>query len=109
MILVTANEKHHKRVKGIQIEKYLRLYNRKESNSYVFEGQKGGMYSLRSINKFIRRYARQAWVDQPVSAHVFRHSFATHLLDNGSNIRLIQELLGHSSSKTTERYTTHIS
>ena len=91
------------------LRKYIQAYfKEKKITEYIFEGQQGGQYSARSINKFIQRYAKLAGLNQSISAHTFRHSFATHLLDNGTDIRLIQELLGHSSSKTTALYT-HVS
>lgn len=90
--------------------RYLQLHFKEiEEKGFVFEGQNGGPYSARSVNKFIKRYAKSSGINnQLISAHTFRHSFATHLLDNGTDIRLIQVLLGHKSSKTTERYT-HVS
>jgi len=87
------------------LEKYLKLY---QPNDFLFEGQFGGKYSPRSINKFLKHNAKRAGIYTTISAHVLRHSFATHLLNNGTDIRFIQELLGHNSTKTTERYT-HVS
>jgi len=87
------------------IKKYIENYNPKD---YLFEGQNGGKYSARSINKFIQRNAKAAGISQHISAHTLRHSFATHLLNNGTDIRLIKELLGHNSIKTTQIYT-HVS
>jgi len=87
------------------LDAYLKSYTPK---NYLFEGQNGGKYSARSINKFIQRNAKSAKIEQPISAHTLRHSFATHLLNNGTDIRLIKELLGHNSIKTTQIYT-HVS
>lgn len=72
---------------------------------YLFEGQKGGKYSAKSIQSFIKKYAREANIQKSVTPHMLRHSYATHQLENGINIRYVQELLGHNSIKTTELYT----
>jgi len=75
---------------------------------YLFEGQYGGKYSTTSLRKILHRAKQNAGVTTPGSVHTLRHSFATHLLENGTDLRYIQELLGHSSTKTTEIYT-HVS
>ena len=90
---------------ALVLKKYLKTYKPKE---YLFEGQFGGKYSPRSINKFLKQNAKRVGISDTISAHMLRHSFATHLLDNGTDIRFIQELLGHNSTKTTQRYT-HVS
>lgn len=71
---------------------------------YLFEGQNGGQYSGTSINKILHRACDKSKIKR-ISAHTLRHSFATHLLEAGTDLRYIQNLLGHSSSKTTEIYT----
>ena len=78
------------------LKKYLKIYQPKK---HLFEGQFGGKYSSRSINKFLKQNAKKAGIIANISAHMLRHSFATHLLDNGTDIRFIQELLGHNSPK----------
>ncbi|HNR72839.1 MAG TPA: site-specific integrase [Cyclobacteriaceae bacterium] len=84
------------------LKHYLELYEPKE---WLFEGQDGNPYSQRSVNKFIHKYCKIAGITRRVSAHTLRHSFATHLLEHGTDLRYIQALLGHESSTTTERYT----
>lgn len=72
---------------------------------WLFEGATGGQYSGRSIQQIIRDSAKKAGIKKRISIHTLRHTFATHLLESGTDLRYIQSLLGHSSSKTTEVYT----
>jgi site-specific recombinase XerD len=87
------------------LRKYYLAYRPKE---YLFEGRDGGRYSAKSVQNIVKHSLEAAKVMKPASAHTLRHSFATHLLENGTDLRYIQALLGHSSSKTTEIYT-HVS
>ncbi|REE00130.1 site-specific recombinase XerD [Marinoscillum furvescens DSM 4134] len=72
---------------------------------YLFEGKEGMPYSSSSVRKIILKAAKLAGIKQHVTPHMLRHSFATHLLEAGTDLRYVQLLLGHTSSKTTEIYT----
>ena len=74
----------------------------------IFINSLGGRLTARSVGRVMKRYSRQSGIFRKVSPHSLRHTFATHLLDAGADIREIQEMLGHSSLSTTQRYT-HIS
>ena len=84
----------------------LRSYFKKYKPAYwLFEGQSGGQYSARSIQSIFRKAVNEKRINPWATTHMLRHSFATHLLQQGVSLRHIQNLLGHSSSKTTEIYT----
>ncbi|HAF29510.1 MAG TPA: integrase [Bacteroidales bacterium] len=72
---------------------------------WLFENEKGGQYSAASVQKIFHKAKEKAKIKRYGGVHTLRHSFATHLLDKGTDLRYIQELLGHRSSKTTEIYT----
>ena len=75
---------------------------------FLFEGQKGGRYSASSVQAIMKRAVKKSGIKKHATVHTLRHSFATHLLENGTDIRFIQELLGHKRLETTQIYT-HIS
>lgn len=87
------------------IDRYIKEYRPQE---FLFEGQLGGPYSAKSVQNIVKHSAERAGIRAPASPHTLRHSFATHSLEAGIDLRYIQTALGHSSPKTTEIYT-HVS
>jgi integrase/recombinase XerC len=79
-----------------------------EGEEPIFVNSLGGRLTARSVGRLIKKYSRHSGIFRKVSPHSLRHTFATHLLDAGADIREIQEMLGHSSLSTTQRYT-HVS
>ena len=76
---------------------------------YLFEGcNRGEPYDERSLQQVLKQGLRKAQINKPITLHWLRHSYATHLLEGGTDLRYIQEILGHSRSTTTEIYT-HVS
>lgn len=85
----------------VNLNIYIGVYRPK---LYLFEGQKNEKYSERSVQIIVKQSALRAGIQKNVTPHILRHSYATHLFENGVNIRCIQELLGHSSVQTTQIY-----
>ena len=83
----------------------LKAYNLQYRPVYwLFEGQSGGQYSKRSVQQILRKAVEKSMVNPYATVHTLRHSYATHCVENGYSLALIQEALGHGSLKTTERY-----
>ena len=112
-LLIIRNAKGYKdRVVPISeklIEMLRAYYKKYKPKIWLFEGQKiGEQYSEESLAKVLKNALTLCNIKKPVTLHWLRHSYATHLLESGTDLRYIQELLGHKSSKTTEIYT-HVS
>ncbi|NJB84302.1 site-specific recombinase XerD [Lewinella marina] len=88
-----------------ELNQYVQAY---QPDYWLFEGQHGGQYSPRSVQAILKRAVKRSGINPHATVHTLRHSYATHLLEQGTSLRHIQELLGHNSSRTTEIYT-HIS
>ncbi len=78
---------------------------RERKSNYVFLNKDGNKITRQGFWKILKKYARRINVDKNLYPHIFRHSFATHMLQRGADLRTVQELLGHSSISTTEIYT----
>ncbi len=111
--LVTVYNGKGKKDRNVMLPSYLQkllrqYYKEYRPKEYLFEGSKGGKYTQSSVGAVLRQAMQKASITKSATPHTLRHSFATHLLENGTDIRIIQELLGHKSIKTTLIYT-HVS
>ena len=81
------------------------LENKIKSENIIFLNTRGTKFSRMGIWKIIDFYSKQAGIEKEVHPHTFRHSFATHLIEGGADLRAVQEMLGHSDISTTQIYT----
>ena len=92
------------------INKYLKesrilLMKKTKSENYLFLNNRGTKLSRMGVWKIVDRYVKEAGIEKEVHPHTFRHSFATHLLEGGADLRAVQEMLGHADISTTQIYT----
>ena len=88
------------RAKLNQVENYLKLVE----GDILFQSSRSGKLTIKTIQQVVKSSAKKAGIKKRVYPHLLRHSFATHLLEQGTDLRLIQKLLGHSDIKTTQIY-----
>ena len=100
-VALAAIENYHL---GARVDFVAKRRNKQATNA-LFLSQTGNRLSRQAIYDIVKKAARRVDLEDKISPHVFRHSFATHLIEGGADIRVVQELLGHSSIATTQRYT----
>lgn len=87
---------------SLQLQEVMVLHN---ANDYVFQSERGGKLTERTAQKVFEKALNDAKIEKEATFHSLRHSFATHLLENGVDVRYVQELLGHANIRTTQLYT----
>jgi len=102
--LVPLSPQSIKQIELWKIDRNL-LQIQKDNEDFLFLNRRGKQLTRAMIFEIVKNSAERAGIQKTVSPHIFRHSFATHLLENGANLRAIQQLLGHESITTTELYT----
>ena len=111
VIIIRQSKGYKDRIVGLSpkiLELLRRYYIEYKPKEYLFEGQKGGMYTASSVRRVFKNAVQKAGIRKVVRVHNLRHSYATHLLESGTDIRYIQNILGHKDPKTTMIYT-HVS
>jgi integrase/recombinase XerD len=103
--LVPIGRSAVKWIKDYLIKSRPLLENKNKSSNFVFLNNHGGKLTRMGVWKIIDRYAKEAHINKEVHPHTFRHSFATHLLEGGADLRAVQEMLGHADISTTQIYT----
>lgn len=87
------------------LQTYFSFRKNTDDNSPLFTSKSGKPIDRVTVYRRLTHYAKKAGISKTISPHTLRHSFATHLLENGADLRLIQEMLGHEDIATTDRYT----
>ncbi len=102
--IIPMGKKAIKSIKRYLLDGRRSFLNKKESD-FLFLNRFGNKISRQSLWKLIKKYAKSAKIKNPIKPHILRHSFATHLLEHGADLRSVQEMLGHSNISTTQIYT----
>jgi integrase/recombinase XerC len=106
--IVPIGQKAADTIKNYRKRLQIEIGIRGDENTPLFLNPKNGRLTPRSIGRILEKTAKESGLMIPVSPHTFRHTFATHMLDAGADLRVVQELLGHKSLSTTQKYT-HVS